>query len=175
MGAAQIAGFAVCAAALALVLRRLRPEGATVLVIAAGGVKALETVDQPAATQAKPDRNFCYFSDKRYRKEVAGEFWKKSAEAIIELAKTSFPWISSSNMPTSLLCKTFADGSQEIAVENFAVWGRPRTTVTLPYTFSDPVIVSTFPTRVMSQEENCFVVPVPPRGITAVRINPNKK
>ena len=27
----------------------------------------------------------------------------------------------------------------------------------------------------MSQEENCFVVPVPPRGVTAVRINPNKK
>ena len=41
MGAVQIAGFAVCAAALALILRRLRPESATVLVIAAGALAGL--------------------------------------------------------------------------------------------------------------------------------------
>lgn len=36
MSVLQIAGFAVCAAALALVMRRLRPEAATVLMIGAG-------------------------------------------------------------------------------------------------------------------------------------------
>lgn len=34
--AVQLAGFAVCAAAIALVMRKMRPEAATVLVIAAG-------------------------------------------------------------------------------------------------------------------------------------------
>ena len=145
-------------------------DNSIMLVIAAGGVEALESVEQPVPSQAKPGREFCYFSDKRYRKEVAGEFWKKAAEAIIELAKTDFPWISSSSMPTALLCKKLADGTEEIAVENLAVWGRPKVTVELPYGFTDPVIKSTFPSRVMSQDEKNFVVPVPPRGVTAVRI-----
>ena len=48
MGTAQIAGFAVCAAALALVLRRLRPESATVLVIAAGALAGLMVLPQLA-------------------------------------------------------------------------------------------------------------------------------
>ena len=46
MEAVQIAGFAVCAAALALILRRLRPESATVLVIAAGALAALMVLPQ---------------------------------------------------------------------------------------------------------------------------------
>lgn len=41
MNAMQLAGFAVCAAAMALVMRRLRPEAATVLVIAAGCLAAM--------------------------------------------------------------------------------------------------------------------------------------
>lgn len=41
MSALQIAGFAVCAAALALVMRKLRPEAAPVLVIAAGALTAM--------------------------------------------------------------------------------------------------------------------------------------
>lgn len=41
MSALQIAGFAVCAAALALVMRRLRPEAAPVLAIAAGALTAM--------------------------------------------------------------------------------------------------------------------------------------
>lgn len=41
MSAVQIAGFAVSAAALALVMRRLRPESATALVIAAGALTGL--------------------------------------------------------------------------------------------------------------------------------------
>ena len=48
MDAAQIAGFAVCAAALALILRRLRPEGATVLIIAAGVLTGLMVLPQLA-------------------------------------------------------------------------------------------------------------------------------
>ena len=40
MTAVQIAGFAVCAAAIALVMRRLRPEVATVLTLAAGVLTA---------------------------------------------------------------------------------------------------------------------------------------
>ena len=48
MGAFQVAGFAVCAAALALVLRRLRPESATVLVIAAGVLAGLMVLPQLA-------------------------------------------------------------------------------------------------------------------------------
>ena len=48
MGAAQIAGFAVCAAALALILRRLRPESATVLVIAASALAGLMILPQLA-------------------------------------------------------------------------------------------------------------------------------
>ena len=46
MSALQIAGFAVCAAAIALVMRRLRPESATVLVIGAGLLLALATLPQ---------------------------------------------------------------------------------------------------------------------------------
>lgn len=46
MEAVQIAGFAVCAAALALILRRLRPESATVLVIAAGALAGLMVLPQ---------------------------------------------------------------------------------------------------------------------------------
>ena len=46
MGAVQIAGFAVCAAVLALILRRLRPEIATVLVIAAGALAVLMVLPQ---------------------------------------------------------------------------------------------------------------------------------
>lgn len=41
MNAMQFAGFAVCAAAMALVMRRLRPESATVLVIAAGALAGI--------------------------------------------------------------------------------------------------------------------------------------
>lgn len=41
MSALQIAGFAVCAAALSLVMRKLRPEAAPVLVIAAGALTAM--------------------------------------------------------------------------------------------------------------------------------------
>ena len=48
MVAAQIAGFAVCAAALALILRRLRPEIATVLVIATGALAGLMILPQLA-------------------------------------------------------------------------------------------------------------------------------
>lgn len=46
MNAVQIAGFAVCAAALALIMRRLRPESATVLVIAAGALACLMVLPQ---------------------------------------------------------------------------------------------------------------------------------
>ena len=46
MSALQIAGFAVCAAAIALVMRRLRPESATVLVIGAGLLLALAALPQ---------------------------------------------------------------------------------------------------------------------------------
>lgn len=46
MEAIQIAGFAVCAAALALILRRLHPETATVLVIAAGTLAGLMVLPQ---------------------------------------------------------------------------------------------------------------------------------
>ena len=46
MNALQIAGFAVCAAAIALVMRRLRPEAATVLVIAAGALASLMVIPQ---------------------------------------------------------------------------------------------------------------------------------
>ena len=48
MSAQQIAGFAVCAAALALVMRRLRPESAPLLVIAASAMAALMVVPQLA-------------------------------------------------------------------------------------------------------------------------------
>ncbi|MGN0754394.1 MAG: SpoIIIAC/SpoIIIAD family protein [Aristaeellaceae bacterium] len=48
MSAVQIAGFAVCAAALALVMRRLRPESATALVIAAGALTGLMVLPQLA-------------------------------------------------------------------------------------------------------------------------------
>lgn len=46
MSAMQIAGFAVCAAALALVMRRLRPEAASALVIAAGALAAMMILPQ---------------------------------------------------------------------------------------------------------------------------------
>lgn len=49
MNALQFAGFAVCAAAMALIMRRLRPEAATVLVIAAGtlaGIMVLPLLGQ---------------------------------------------------------------------------------------------------------------------------------
>lgn len=42
----QIAGFAVCAAAMALVMRRLRPEAASALVIAAGALAAMMILPQ---------------------------------------------------------------------------------------------------------------------------------
>lgn len=46
MSAIQIAGFAVCAAVMALVMRKLRPESATVLVIAAGVLTTLMVIPQ---------------------------------------------------------------------------------------------------------------------------------
>ena len=46
MSAVQIAGFAVCAAALLLVMRRLRPEAASALAIAAGALAALLILPQ---------------------------------------------------------------------------------------------------------------------------------
>ncbi|MGN1369177.1 MAG: SpoIIIAC/SpoIIIAD family protein [Aristaeellaceae bacterium] len=46
MSALQIAGFAVCAAAMALVMRKLRPESATVMVIAAGALTAMMVLPQ---------------------------------------------------------------------------------------------------------------------------------
>ena len=48
MSAWQIAGFAVCAAAMALVMRRVRPEAAPVLIIAAGALTALMVLPQLA-------------------------------------------------------------------------------------------------------------------------------
>lgn len=46
MNAIQFAGFAVCAAAMTLVMRRLRPESATVLVIAAGTLAGIMILPQ---------------------------------------------------------------------------------------------------------------------------------
>ena len=48
MSAWQIAGFSVCAAVLALVMRRIRPEAAPVLVIAAGAIASLLVLPQLA-------------------------------------------------------------------------------------------------------------------------------
>ena len=48
MSAWQIAGFAICAAAMALVMRRVRPEAAPVLIIAAGALTALMVLPQLA-------------------------------------------------------------------------------------------------------------------------------
>lgn len=48
MDALQIAGLTVCAAVIALVLRRLRPEAATALVLAAGAMTALLILPQLA-------------------------------------------------------------------------------------------------------------------------------
>lgn len=48
MSAWQIAGFAVCAAAMTLVMRRIRPETAPVLVIAAGAITGLMVLPQLA-------------------------------------------------------------------------------------------------------------------------------
>ena len=48
MSAWQIAGFAVCAAALALTMRRIRPEAAPVLAIAAGSLASLLVLPQLA-------------------------------------------------------------------------------------------------------------------------------
>ena len=146
-------------------------DNSIMLVIAAGGVETLETVESIPATQAAPDRRFCYFSEKRYRKEVADEFWAKGAEAVIELAKSIYPWIKASNMPVNILCKTLSDNTVEIGLENMAVWGRPRVTAAVPYEFEVQEIVSTFPSRVMSATTEEFTIPVPPRGVTALRIN----
>ena len=52
MSALQFSAFAVCAAALALVMRRLRPESASVLVIAAGTLSALLIMPQLAGIVA---------------------------------------------------------------------------------------------------------------------------
>lgn len=46
MNAIQLAGFAVCAAAMALVMRKLRPEAASVLIIAAGALVLLLVLPQ---------------------------------------------------------------------------------------------------------------------------------
>lgn len=46
MNALQLAGFAVCAAAIALVMRKLRPEAATALVIGAGTMTTLALIPQ---------------------------------------------------------------------------------------------------------------------------------
>lgn len=46
MNALQLAFFAVCAAVMALVMRRLRPESATVLVIAAGALTGIAILPQ---------------------------------------------------------------------------------------------------------------------------------
>lgn len=46
MSPLQIAGFAVCAAAMALVIRRMRPESATVMSIAAGALTLLTVIPQ---------------------------------------------------------------------------------------------------------------------------------
>ena len=145
-------------------------DNSIMLVIAAGSVEALETVGSITATQTAPDHKFCYFSEKRYRKEVADEFWTKGAEAVIELTKSQFPRIKESNMPVNILCKTLSDNTVEIGLENMAVWGRPRTTVSVPYNFEVEKIVSTFPSRVMSASDSEFTIPVPPRGVTALRI-----
>ena len=48
MSAIQFAAFAVCAAALALTMRRLRPEAAPVLIIAAGTICILVLLPQLA-------------------------------------------------------------------------------------------------------------------------------
>ena len=46
MDALQAAGFAVCAAAMMLVMRRLRPESAAVMAIAAGALTGLMLLPQ---------------------------------------------------------------------------------------------------------------------------------
>lgn len=48
MNAFQLAGFSVCAAIIALVMRRVRPEAATALVIAASTLSALIIMPQLA-------------------------------------------------------------------------------------------------------------------------------
>ena len=48
MSAVQIAGFAVCAASWLLIMRRLRPEAASALAIAAGALTALLILPQLA-------------------------------------------------------------------------------------------------------------------------------
>ena len=46
MSAVQIAGFVICAAIIALVMRKLRPESAGVLVIAAGTLSVIMVIPQ---------------------------------------------------------------------------------------------------------------------------------
>ncbi|MBO5924405.1 MAG: hypothetical protein J6Q81_07810, partial [Lentisphaeria bacterium] len=145
-------------------------DNSIMLVVANCGSDVVESVAEPVPTQEKPDRKFCYFSEKRYRKEVSSEFYQKAAEKIIELAKAVFPYIKSCAMPAGLLCKTLADNTVEIAVENQAAWGRLKAEIVTPWKIADTRIVSTFPSRVISQEEKSFTIPIPPRGVTAVRL-----
>lgn len=46
MGTLQLAGFAVCAAVMSLVMRKIRPEAATALVTAAGALAAIMVLPQ---------------------------------------------------------------------------------------------------------------------------------
>ena len=145
-------------------------DNSIMIVITSSCNNAVQTVAEPVPALEKPHRKFCYFSEKRYRKEISSEFYKLAAEKIIELAKAHFSYIKSSSMPAGLLCKTLEDGSVEIAVENQAVWGRNKAEVVTPWQISGTEIVSSFPSRVISQDENGFVIPIPPRGVTAVRV-----
>ena len=145
-------------------------DNSIMLVIANSNTGEVETIAEPAPAQAAPDRKFCHFSEKRYRKAVSDEFFRKAADKIIDLAKNDFPYIKSCSLPAGMLCKTLTDGTVEIAVENQAVWGRSKAEVAVPWPITDTKIATSFPSRVISQEDKGFTIPIPPRGVTAVRI-----
>lgn len=156
------------ASALAGIPGYVITDGSFSVVIANAGMTGVEQFQEPAAPMAKPDNRDAYFSERRYRKPVAQELWNCAAQKLVTLLPDAV--IKQNNMPASLLFKEFANGAWEIAVENRAVWGRARATIAakgLPGTLK---VVSSFPPRVMAQDESTFTIPVPCRGITAVQL-----
>lgn len=147
-------------------------DGSFALVIANAGLSGIERFEELPAPQANPGYDEIYFSIRRYRKPVSPELWQKAAQIIAGLLPDAS--IASTNMPVSLLFKEFADGTREIAVESRAQWGRAKTTVTAKGLPAPTKIVSSFPPRVMEQDDVSFTIPVPCRGITAVKIEKQK-
>ncbi len=170
----------------AAALKRFQPVAATVsdgrMMIAIvepahpGEHTVLPTPDAPYV----PSTGDLYFSKDRARQAVEPGFWKVAAVAVNEAtardcAARGVAFARVDGRDCTLLVRRLDADTLDVALENRTVWERISRTVHLNRPLESLQILSSFPLRESRRPDaGSFTVPVPPRGISVIRIHLKK-